>query len=151
MASSEHTTSSSVVIEAAPETIFDVLADPAKHPVIDGSGTVQEGVSLPERLHLGSRFGMQMRMGVGYRVSNRIVEFEENRLIAWKHAAPFRWRYELVPEGEGATRVTETFDYSRIPLPQVVGKTGLPRRNHKSIERTLRRLKSYVETGEARD
>ncbi len=55
---------------------------------------------------------MSMRLwGVPYRVRNRVVEFEENRLIAWRHFEPQHWRFELQPTKSG-TRVTETFDYS---------------------------------------
>jgi uncharacterized protein (UPF0262 family) len=35
-------------IAAPPEAIFDVLADPAKHPIIDGSGSLKVSVS-PEK------------------------------------------------------------------------------------------------------
>jgi uncharacterized protein YndB with AHSA1/START domain len=149
MAENQYSVSSSTVIQAKPEEIFNVLADPRKHPIIDGSGTVREGISGPERLELGSRFGMRMRMGVGYRISNRVVEYEENRLIAWRHTAPHRWRYQLEPDGDGATKVTETFDYSHMPLPQAVRMVGFPKRNLRGIEKTLERLKSYVETGKA--
>lgn len=148
MAHDDYSVSSSVTVEAKPEAVFDILADPRKHPVIDGSGTVREGIEGPERLQLGSRFGMRMRAGIGYRITNRVVEFEENRRIAWRHLAPFRWRYELEPAGESGTKVTETFDYSHGPLPRLVGKTGMPTRNRRSIEHTLRRLKSYVESGD---
>ncbi|QUH04379.1 SRPBCC family protein [Saccharopolyspora erythraea] len=149
MAQNQHSVSSSVVVEAKPEDVFALLADPRKHPLIDGSGTVREGISGPDRLVLGSKFGMQMKLGVGYRVSNTVVEYEENRRIAWKHFAPHRWRYELEPVGESGTKVTETFDYSRMPLPGVVGRTPMPANSLKSIEKTLQRLKSHLENGDA--
>lgn len=149
MAQNHHSVSSSVVVDAKPEDVFALLADPRKHPLIDGSGTLREGISGPDRLVLGSKFGMRMKLGLGYRISNTVVEYEEDRRIAWKHFGPHRWRYELEPVGESSTKVTETFDYSRMPLPGVVGRTPLPSNNLKAIEKTLRRLKSYVETGEA--
>src|SRR5436309_2280111 len=101
-------------VHAPAERIFALLVDPAKHPLIDGSGTVtavREG-SAPERLELGSRFGMEMRLGLPYRVTNRVVEFEQDRLIAWRHLGGHRWRWELRPIDERTTEVTETFDYS---------------------------------------
>jgi hypothetical protein len=149
MAPNEYSVSNSIVVQAPPHDVFEVLADPRKHPIIDGSGTVREGISGPERLQLDSRFGMQMRIVVGYHITNTVVEFEENRLIAWRHTAPARWRYELEPVGEAATRVTETFDYSRMPLPKLVALLGLPKRNQRGIDATLERLKAYVENGEA--
>jgi Polyketide cyclase / dehydrase and lipid transport len=99
-------------IAAPVEIIFDILADPAQHPKIDGSTTVRRLLGGPRRLSAGSQFSMSMRLfGVPYRVTNRVVEFELNRLIAWRHFEPQRWRYELEPV-TGGTRVTESFDYS---------------------------------------
>lgn len=143
MAQNEFSVSSSVVVQAPPEAVFAVLADPSKHSVIDGSGSVQGQMSGPERLVLGSKFGMRMRAGLGYRVTNTVVEYEENRLIAWRHVMPGRWRYELEPEGDSATRVTESYDYSAM-LPKLLSRTGL-HKQRRSIEATLQRLKSYVE------
>ena len=49
---------SSLTVQAPPAAVFAILADPRQHPRIDGSGTVQGTVSGPERLTLGSEFGM---------------------------------------------------------------------------------------------
>src|SRR5690349_9309407 len=41
-------------IAVVPQVIFDLLADPARHPEIDGSGTVRGAAEdNPERLSLG--------------------------------------------------------------------------------------------------
>ena len=46
------------VIAADRQRTFDVLADPARHPVIDGSGTARDVQSGgPERLSLGLASG----------------------------------------------------------------------------------------------
>ena len=89
----EQQVSVSRVIKASPEAIFDVLADPAKHAEIDGSGMVQQLRGAGSRLELGSKFGMDMKMGpVPYRISSTVVEFEENRRSAWAHFGKHRWR-----------------------------------------------------------
>ena len=44
------------VIDAPPEAIFDLLADPKRHREIDGSGTVRDPRGTVDRLKLGSRF-----------------------------------------------------------------------------------------------
>nr|MBA3303842.1 SRPBCC family protein [Acidimicrobiia bacterium] len=99
------------VVEASAEKVFDVLADPAQHPAIDGSGSVKKSRSKgTERLGLGSRFGMSMRIGVPYAITNEVVEFKEGRRIAWRHFGGHRWRWELEPAGPGRTKVRETFD-----------------------------------------
>jgi len=127
--------------------VFAILADPRQHARIDGSGSVRGSVSGPERLERGAEFGMDMKMyGLSYRIRNRVVEFEEGRLIAWRHFGGHRWRYELEPV-DGGTRVTETFDYSMYPAlgAAIIRIAGFPERNRRGIEETLRRLGTAAE------
>lgn len=132
------------VIPAAPSDIFDLLADPAQHPILDGSGMVQRSRrGNPDRLRLGSKFGMDMKMGLlPYRIRNTVVEFEANHLIAWCHPGRHRWRWELEPV-EGGTRVRETFDWSTAVSPKVIELMGYPERNRQAIEATLDRLAAH--------
>jgi uncharacterized protein YndB with AHSA1/START domain len=126
-------------VPAPPQEVFDLLANPRKHALIDGSGTVQSAVSGPDRLSLGTTFGMSMKMGVPYRIKNTVEEFEEGRRIAWRHAGRHRWRYELEAV-DGGTQVTETFDTSPVPGPIRPITKVLGRRNGDSIDATLDRL-----------
>jgi hypothetical protein len=127
--------------------VFTILTDPAQHAKIDGSTTVRRLRSGPQRLSLGSTFSMSMRLwGVPYRVTNRVVEFEANRLIAWRHFEPQHWRYELEPSAAG-TRVTESFDYSywSVPGRLFIRLLRWPERNKRAIDQTLQRLKTMAE------
>ena len=51
---------------------------------------------------------------------NRVVEFEEARLVAWLPAEPGKpppghlWRWELEPLDDTHTRVTHTYDWSGL-------------------------------------
>jgi len=109
---SVHRVSEVRLIPAPRQQLFDLVADPAKHPLIDGSGTVRaRSADGPERLGPGVRFGMSMRMGLPYRTSNRVVEFDEGRLLGWAHFSRAVWRWEF-RDAEGGTEVTETFDWS---------------------------------------
>jgi uncharacterized protein YndB with AHSA1/START domain len=130
----------STVVAARPEQVFDLLADPRRHPEIDGSGTVRAAMRGPERLQLGSHFGMRMRIGLPYPIRNTVVEFEENRRIAWRHFGRHVWRYELEPVADG-TRVTETFDYSTALSPRALELLHFPQANRKGISATLGRLR----------
>jgi len=141
----DRTVSVARVIKASPEDIFDVLADPSRHADFDGSGTVQGSRGESERLKLGSKFGMDMRMVVPYAMASTVVEFEENRLIAWAHFGKHRWRYELEPV-EGGTLVTETFDWSTSIAPWFIELVGYPAKHEVSIEKTLDRLNDLVTT-----
>lgn len=142
--------SATATIAGPPATVFAILSDPRQHPRIDGSGTVRGAVAGPERLELGSEFGMDMKMGAPYRITNRVVEFDEDRLIAWRHQGRHRWRYELTPTADGGTRVVETWDLSRYP--GVVARAFdlvLGGRTQRSIESTLANLKDAAEADSA--
>ena len=106
--------SRSIVVDASAERVFDLLADPRRHAEFDGSGSVKGSVSGPERLSLGAKFGMDMRLVVPYRIGNQVKEFDEGRRIAWAHFGGHRWRYELQPLPDGGTRITETFDATTV-------------------------------------
>jgi uncharacterized protein YndB with AHSA1/START domain len=130
------------LIPAPASRIFDLLADPRQHVLLDGSGSVSSVKNAPRRLALGSTFSMHMKMGLGYVTHNRVVEFEENRRIAWHHFALFIWRYQL-EEVDGGTVVTETFNYER-PWAFVIIAMGFPERNRAAMEATLQRLEDAV-------
>jgi uncharacterized protein YndB with AHSA1/START domain len=140
------------VIPAPPEAIFDLIADPTRHQEIDGSGTVRDAKGEPQRLALGTSFGMSMKMGLPYSMVSTVVEFEENRLLAWqtrgpgalgKHVAGRIWRYELEPV-DGGTLVRESWDIrSESPISKPIvrlgaGKTG------ENMARTLERIEQVV-------
>ena len=144
MSSNERKVSVSRVIPAAPEEIFDILADPRGHAAIDGSGTVKAPLDEEtQRLELGSTFGMKMRWGIPYRMRNTVVEYDENRLIAWRHLGRHRWRYELEPV-DGGTEVTESFDWSTALSPWFIERMGYPERHLPNMEKTLERLEEVV-------
>jgi len=130
------------IVAAPPEKIFELLTDPSKHPLIDGSGSVLAARGgAPERLVLGSEFGMDMKRGASYKIQNTVVEFEENRLIAWRHFMGHRWRWQLTPLADGTTEVTETFDWSTARIPLLIDVSSYPRNNKRAIEATLERLR----------
>jgi len=140
----ERHVSTSRVIAAPPQEIFEVLADPARHPIIDGSGTLVGAKGNPPRLYLGAKFGMKMSFHATMR--NKVLEFDEGKQIAWRHIGQHVWRYELEPV-DGGTKVTETFDWRPSPLAWLLEKQGTPAKNLASMEQTLVRLDTYVTTG----
>jgi hypothetical protein len=137
--------SAQIVIDADPATVFDVLADPGQHSLFDGSGSVKAKLNGPPRLYLGATFAMRMRIGAPYLTRNRVVEYDEDARIGWRHFARHIWRYEL--EGvAGGCLVTETFDYAGAPAAWVYERTGIPAGNLNGIEATLQQLKVLVES-----
>jgi uncharacterized protein YndB with AHSA1/START domain len=141
------------VIAAPPERIFDLLADPSRHHDIDGSGTVVAPDNGGQRLALGSTFRMAMKAGISYSMVNEVIEFDENRRIAWqtrgsgsmgKHLGGRIWRYELEPV-DGGTRVRESWDISQERGVKAIVRLGR-KRTHASMEKTLERIDQLVTT-----
>ena len=141
------------VIPAPPEAIFALLADPAQHPLIDGSSTVIATKGPPsEPLKLGSKFGMSMKSGIKYSMESEVVEFEADRRIAWQ-SRPFgfkgklgggrTWRYELEPVDAG-TLVRESWDLSTDRQRRLLKLGGLPQKTKASMEKTLERIAEIV-------
>jgi hypothetical protein len=139
----EDRVSVSRVIDAAPQELFDVVADPSLHHVIDGSGSVRGVRGGARKLALGDSFTTNMRIGVPYLIRNTVVEYEEGRRIAWAHVGGWRWRYEFVPV-EGGTEVTETFDWSTSRAGFYIRLMRWADKNRTSMERTLARLDAFV-------
>ena len=136
-----------IIINAPASTIFSLLANPKKHCDFDGSQTITNSISGPERLFLGAKFSMAMKIKVPYRITNTVIAFEENRKITWSHLMKWSWSYELLDLGNGHTQVTEIFDahavssFSRWYLK----KTGSLARNPKWMAKSLVRLKAICE------
>ena len=134
-------------VAAERQAVFDLLADPSKHSLIDGSGSVRGSTSdLPDRLELGAKFSMSMKLGVPYKMTNEVVEFEEPTLIAWRHMGGHIWRYKLRAV-DGGTEVTEEFDWRPSRAKTLLKLTGTPKKNAASIEATLDRLAAHFATG----
>ena len=132
--------SHSIMVPAPAQDIFDLLADPRRHCEIDGSGSVKEAkVDAPARLSLNAKFTMNMRIGLPYRMTNTVVEFEEGRLIGWRHFGGHVWRYVLEPV-EGGTKVTEQFDWNTNRSPLFLKLMKAVENNSVSIQRTLENL-----------
>ena len=139
--------SARIVIQASPATIFSILSNPKCHRDIDGSATITENISGPHELVLGSKFGMKMHLGIDYRIQNTVVEYEKNKLIAWRHLGRWRWRYELADFGNGSTQVTESFDGTHAPA---IAQVWLNFRKaypwtQLAVAKTLVRLKAVAE------
>ncbi len=118
----------------APATrIFAVLADPARHPEIDGSGMLRHALEPRPLSRVGDAFVIAMHndeMG-DYEMTNHVVEYEPGRRLTWEPvlsrasreedvagvggSAHQRWSYTLVPESADVTVVTETFDCTESP------------------------------------
>jgi hypothetical protein len=147
-ANSRYFVSVSRVIPAERQRLFDVIADPAQHPVIDGSGSVKAfRPGGPSRLSLGATFSMDIHLSVDYPIRNTVVEFDEPRVIAWRHFNGHIWRYRFA-EVPGGTEVTEEWDARRVLNRLLLVLLGFPARNRAGMTATLQRLAEQVASAE---
>jgi uncharacterized protein YndB with AHSA1/START domain len=110
--------SASREVAAEAERIFDLIADPAAQPRWDGNDNLASAPAGQRVRRTGDVFTMTLTRGEVR--ENHVVEFEEGRRIAWTPAEPGReppghlWRWELEPTGSSRTRVTHTYDWTRL-------------------------------------
>ena len=99
-------------VKAAPGTIFELIADPARQPEWDGNDNLVEAPAGQRVQRVGDVFTMTLTNGKTR--ENHVVEFEEGRRVAWKPASPGEppaghlWRWTLEPRPDGTTRVTHS-------------------------------------------
>src|ERR1700722_9298985 len=110
-------------INAPAADIFTLLADPDRHTEFDGSGMLRPGADNRAIVGIGNGFVTKMYVtSIGdYEMHNRIVVYEADRCIGWEPQNAelsrngSRWRFDLAPDGPGATVVTETYDCTDSP------------------------------------
>ena len=132
--------SRSAVIEASPDELFEIVAHPRLHHELDGSGTVGTTITGPDRLSDGAKFTTHMKQrGVPYKITSRVTDFADGRVVEWQHPVGHRWRWEFAPSGEHSTLVTETFDYSTVGAVRAgfFRIARIPKQNTAGIEATL--------------
>lgn len=105
------------LVHAPAADIFELIADPARQPEWDGNDNLAEA-EPGQRVHgAGEVFTVTLTKGTAR--PNRVVAFQEGRLIAWRPAPPgepepgHEWRWELVPTAEG-TLVRHVYDWSDL-------------------------------------
>ncbi len=143
--------SASREIAVGADRIFELIADPAQQPCWDGNDNLAEAPSGQRVRAVGEVF--TMRNTKGSVRENQVVEFDEGRRLAWRPAEPGQeppghlWRWELEPIDAGHTRVTHTYDWTRLG-----DERRLPRARATSAERlqaSLERLAALAEQVES--
>jgi uncharacterized protein YndB with AHSA1/START domain len=119
----------STTVNAPAEKVFSVLADPATHEAIDGTGWVREPLDGDRLTQTGQIFRMRMyhdnHPDKFYEMANKVIAFEPDRAIGWKPGQEgedgalefggWTWGYGLEPVGAQQTQVTLTYDWSAVP------------------------------------
>ena len=120
-------------INASPSRIFSILSNPALQPDVDGTGMLRSADDNQVITKVGDVFYISMTHWDrgNYVMANHVVAFEQDRHIAWEpivysYENPEyqdavggpglrEWGWQLEPLSDGATRVTEYFEGSRLP------------------------------------
>ncbi len=138
-------------VSAPAAEVFAVLADPARHPEIDGSQLVRAAVDSRPLSAVGDVFTMEMtRAGRDYLTENQVTVFKADRRIAWTTALPgddpsgFFWAWELQAEDALTTEVVHTHDWSAVTDPAVLARVTFPRISAAQMQQTLDRLATAV-------
>lgn len=128
--------STSREVAAPAERVFELIADPAQQPRWDGNENLAEAAAGQRVTGVGDVFEMTLTTGAVR--ENRVVEFEEGRVLAWRPSEPGKrppghlWRWELEPIDERRTRVTHTYDWTGL-----TDSNRLPRARRTTPERLL--------------
>ncbi len=121
--------SATTVIHAPAEVVFRMLADPATHAAIDGTGRVRGPVDPGPLTAAGQVFRMAMyhedHPDGEYQTANRVRVFEPPTTISWETGydagdgelrfGGWSWQYDLAPAGVSSSEVTLSYDWSAVP------------------------------------
>jgi hypothetical protein len=151
----------SLTIEAAPERVFAVLADPTTHAAVDGTGWVRGSVDGDRIAANGQVFRMAMyhdgHPDKDYETANLVVVFDEPHAIAWKTGTESQetgelsfggwiWRYDLEAVDVSRTQVTLTYDWSAVG-PEVREYLTFPPFPPDHLANSLQHLAALVTSG----
>lgn len=111
------------IVAGPAAAVFELIADPAQQPRWDGNDNLAESAPGQRIRAVGEVF--VTRLTTGAERANRVVDFDEARLIAWRPSpldAPepgHEWRWELFPvDGDDdRVRVVHTYDWTELDDP----------------------------------
>ena len=125
----EEKVSATLAVAVPAARVFAVLADPATHSAIDGTGWVREAVDRAPLTEVGQIFRMDMYHANHphgrYQMATKVQVFAPPRAIGWLPGTEkadgqlefggWVWRYDLAPLAPSETEVTLTYDWSAVP------------------------------------
>ena len=154
------TTITTVTIPASAERVFGILADPATHQSIDGTGWVRESLDGECLTHVGQIFRIAMyhdnHPNKNYEMANEVVVFDRPHAIAWQPGQDaagdgklsfggWIWRYDIRDAGPSEAHVTLTYDWSAVP-PELREHIQFPPFDGAHLENSLQHLSDLAAT-----
>ncbi len=139
-------------VAAPAAAVFAIVADPAGHVAIDGSGMLEAAPDARPLTAVGDTFEIAMdREPLGdlpigkYQVRNTVTRIEPGRLVEWsvgnddRASFGYTWGWELTAVSDTETDVTNYFDWSGLPEKRKATAT-LPLIPITTIERSVENL-----------
>jgi hypothetical protein len=111
--------SSTALIEASPQAIWDLLTDAPGYPSWNPSVDRVEGTIAP-----GETIKVLVKVNPGRAFPVKVTEFKPAEKMVWSGGMPLGLfkgvrTYTLTPEGNGATRFTMREEYTGPLLPMI--------------------------------
>jgi Polyketide cyclase / dehydrase and lipid transport len=139
-------------VAAPAAAVFAIVADPAGHVAIDGSGMLEAAPGARLLTTVGDTFEIAMdREPLGdlpigkYEVRNTVTRIEPDRLVEWsvgnddRASFGYVWGWELTPVSNTETDVTNYFDWSGLSEKRKA-TASLPLIPLTTIERSVENL-----------
>ncbi|MFD2758072.1 SRPBCC family protein [Gulosibacter faecalis] len=135
-------------INAAAETVFELIADPSRQPEWDGNDNLASAAEGQRVLTVGDVFNMNLTNGESR--ENHVIDFAEGTTIAWKPAPTGEearghvWRWDVEATGDATCHVTHTYDWT-----QLTDETRFPRARatgEAQLAASVARLKALAES-----
>jgi uncharacterized protein YndB with AHSA1/START domain len=147
----------SIVIEAAPEQAYALVADVTKMPLFSPELLECRWLDGATEAAVGARFSARNKVTRGPSWVNKpvITSVEPGQAISWARTEPFagtvEWSYRFQPT-EGGTRVTESYHVTK-PISRIgwliIGTMSATKDRRGQLrtgmQETLQRLKTVVE------
>lgn len=110
------------VIDAPVERVFAFLADPDRHPEIDGSGQLRRSRTHTALTDVGEVFTTEMHddEAGNYRADNVVTTYVRDQAIGWApgpeggEPTGHTYTFRLTPRGPDRTLVTQTYDWAAV-------------------------------------
>jgi uncharacterized protein YndB with AHSA1/START domain len=134
------------IVRAPVERVFALLADPDRHPDLDGSGTLRASRTHTVLTEVGDVFIMDLHANeLGEHQSQSVVTtYVRDRAIGWSCGPvdhdPFghSFTFTLEPDGDDQTLVTLTYDWSAVTDEQLLAM--MPRVSREDLTSSLDKL-----------
>jgi uncharacterized protein YndB with AHSA1/START domain len=126
--------------------VFALIADPDRHPDLDGTGTLRASRTHTVITEVGDVFIMDVHAhDIGRNQSQSVVTtYVRDRALGWAPGPvdhdPFghTFTFTLEPNGDDQTLVTLTYDWSAVTDEQLLAT--MPRVSKEELSRSLDRL-----------